>query len=259
MASSLSYYGLFALVPILVITFWIGSLIVNTQTLAAEILQRVGLILGPQSSNFLQTTFANATSLGDHPLTAVIAVVILIALAVSGIAELKESLDDIWQTPYKESKTIWAWMLSYTIPILATLGFGIIFALFIVGSKFFQAGFTLGLSDSARDFIATVGGPVVVFLVTTIGTFIAYTILPERYVPRRQLLVGSIITGVFLTLGNVALSFYLTQSTTLSAYGVAGSIVAVLLWFYYSSLIFLFGASATWVYHKRQEGKPYTD
>jgi len=252
MASSLSYYGLFALVPLLVITFWFGSVIVDTQTLSKEIIERTSYVLGHQSSSFLQTTFTNATNVGSHPLQAILAVVVLVALAVSGIAELKESLDDIWQTPYRPTSGIVDYLLTYFIPLLATIAFGIAFVLFIVGSQFLQAGFTLGMSPGVLDFFTSYGTPVVVFVITTCGTFMAYTILPERHIPRKQLLLGSVITGVFLTLGSIALGFYLTQGTTLSTYGVAGSIVAVLLWFYYSSLIFLFGASATWVHHLRE-------
>ena len=253
MASSLSYYGLFALVPLLVITFWIGSTIVDTKTLASELVERTTYVIGHQATDFLQTTFTNATAAGDHPLRAILTALILVALAVSGIAELKQSIDDIWQTPYRQAKSVMAWMLRYVVPLLATLAFGIIFTLFIIGSKFFQAGFTFGIQEPVRDFISNIGAPFVMFVITTFGTFLCYVILPERHMPRLQLLAGSAGTGLFLTLGNIALGFYLTHGTTLSTYGVAGSIVAVLLWFYYSSLIFLFGASATWVYHERSE------
>lgn len=252
MASSLSYYGLFALVPLLVITFWFGSTIVDTQTLSREILQRTSYLLGPQSSSFLQTTFTNATTAGSHPFTAILAALALVALAVSGIGELKESLDDIWQTPYKPTSGVIDYLLTYFIPLLATVAFGIVFVLFIVGSNLLQAGFTFGIAPAVLGFFTGIGAPLAVFLITSVGTFMVYTLLPERHIPRTQLIMGSIGTGAFLTLGNVALSFYLTRGTMLSTYGVAGSIVAVLLWFYYSSLIFLFGASATWVYHLRK-------
>lgn len=253
MASSLSYYAFFSLVPILIITSWIGGAIFDNQILAAEILQQVSSLIGSQSAAFIQTTFTNASSLGDHPLKELIAITALIALAIAGIAELKNSLDDIWQTPYLQPKTIFAWLLRYLIPSFATLVFGIVFAVFIIISKFVQIGFTFGLSSELLALLSTVGGPILVFLITTIGTLLIYKILPERHMAGRKIFFGAIITGLFLTLGNIALSFYLTQGTTISTYGVAGSIVAILLWFYYSALIFLFGASVTWTYHKRTD------
>ncbi len=251
MASSLSYYGLFSLVPILVITSWIGSALFDNRVLSSEILEQVASLIGSQSTMFIQTTFANASSLGDHPLRELFAISILIALAVTGIAELKSGLDDIWQTPYKRPETIVAWLSKYFIPSLATILFGIVFAVFIIIVKFVQAGFTFGFSPETLSFVGSIAAPLLVFLITTTGTFIAYTILPERKIPAGKIFFGAVFTGLFLTLGNIALGFYLTHGATLSTYGVAGSIIAVLLWFYYSALIFLFGASATWRYYER--------
>lgn len=251
MAASLSYYGLFSLVPILVITSWIGSAAFDNSALSSEILERVSSVIGPESAAFLQTTFANASSLGNHSAREMVAVAALIALAVAGMAELKNSLDDIWQTPYRRPRTAVAWVLRYLVPSLATVLFGIVFALFVVVSKFVQAGFTFGIAQETLSIARTFGAPLAIFLVTTAGTFVAYTVLPERQIPVGNTLVGAAVTGLFLAVGNVALGFYLAHAATVSTYGVAGSIVAVLLWFYYSSLMFLFGASATWTYHLR--------
>jgi membrane protein len=251
MASSLSYYGLFSLVPLLVIAFWIGSTIIDTKILSEEIIERTSYVLGHQATGFLQTTFTNIINADNHPVRAIIAIIILIFLAVTGIAELKQSIDDIWQTPYQQTTSVISWLLRYLVPLLATVAFGIIFVLFIIVAKFFQAGFTLGITEWVRNFISIVAAPLGMFIISTLGTFVVYLLLPDRHIPHKQLFVGALITGFFLTLGNLGLSIYLTQETTLSTYGVAGSIIAILLWFYYSALMFLFGASTTWVYYTR--------
>lgn len=250
MASSLSYYGLFALAPLLVITFWMGSLILQSQVLELEIIHRVAYILGPSSVSFLQTTFDGALSIGNYPLTAAITVVFLLLFALTGFDELKQSLDELWQAV--PSKPGFLSTLSrYFFSLVAIIVFGIVFILFILITRFFQAGFTFGINPAMSQWISTIGAPVLLFIVTIIGTFLTYVVLPEHQMSRSHLLVGSLITGVFLMLGNIVLERYLAYGATLSAYGVAGSIVAVLLWFYYSSLIFLFGACATWVYNRR--------
>jgi len=255
MASSLSYYGLFALVPLLVITFWMGNFILQSQTLESDIIARSAYVLGPSSVSFLQTTFNGALSLGNHWLTATIAVVVLLFLAVSGFDELKQSLDELWETPREMKPNFFGIISRYFVSLAAIIVFGIAFIMFIVIAKSFQSGITLGMSAAATQWVATIGGPILIFLITMLGTFLAYALLPDRPMPKRHLLVGAAITGLFLTLGNIVLGYYLTYGATLSAYGVAGSIVAVLLWFYYSSLIFLFGACATWVYDQRQRRK----
>jgi YihY family inner membrane protein len=132
MASSLSYYALFALVPILAITFWIGSIVLDTQTLASEILERVSFLLGSQSATFLQTTFANATILDGHSFRGIIAMIVLIVLAVTGISELKQNIDDIWETPYRRPLTVKSWLFKYLIPLIGTVIFGVAFVFLLV-------------------------------------------------------------------------------------------------------------------------------
>jgi membrane protein len=251
MASSLSYYGLFALVPLLVITFWIGSLVITSGTLEADIINRAAYILGPASVSFLQTTFNGALSLGKNPIIAIITVAILLFLAVTGFDELKQSLDELWETPRELKMSILATLSRYIISLVTMMVFAIIFITFIILAKFFQAGFTFGISAGATHIITLIGGPILIFVICLIGAFLVYLLLPDRPMPNRHLLAGAALTAFFLTIGNLVLGYYLTSSVALSAYGIAGSIVAVLLWFYYSSLIFLFGASATWIYNKR--------
>ena len=253
MASSLSYYGVFALVPLLVITFWMGSFVLQSATLEADIIERVAYVLGPASVNFLQTTFNGALSLGTRPVTAIIAVAILIFLAVSGFDELKQSLDELWQTPREMNPGAVRIIARYLVSLVALMIFGIVFIAFIVVAKFFQAGLMFGSSLLANQWITTIGGVLLIFIITTIGTFMVYLLLPDRPMPKRHLITGAAITGLFLTAGNILLGYYLTYGATLSTYGVTGSIVAVLIWFYYSALIFLFGACATWVYNQRRK------
>ncbi|MDB4984252.1 MAG: hypothetical protein JWM20_431 [Patescibacteria group bacterium] len=249
MASSLSYYALFSLVPVLVITFWLGSSVVDSTSLQKEIISQVAHIMGVNNSNFIQTVFVSAQNIGEQWWKAILAVIFLLVLAATGMGELKQSLDDMWETPYNSRPGIMATVTKYVISFAATFGFAVIFIFFIVGTRFFNAGITLGIPEATRNFLTTFGAPVVLFIISTFITFLAYAFLPERHIPKKHLVAGAAITGAFLTVGNIALGFYLAQSSTVATYGIAGSLVAILLWFYYSSLIFLFGASATWVYY----------
>ena len=252
MASSLSYYALFSLVPVLVITFWLGSSVIDSASLQKDIITQVAHILGVNNSNFIQTVFVSAQNVGAQWWKAVLAVIFLLVLAATGMGELKQSLDDMWETPYNSRAGFMAIVTKYVVSFAATLGFAIIFIFFIVGTRFFNAGITLGIPENTRNFLTTFGAPVILFLISTFITFLAYAFLPERHMPKRHLLAGAAITGAFLTVGNIALGFYLAQSSTVATYGIAGSLVAILLWFYYSSLIFLFGASATWTYSEER-------
>jgi membrane protein len=62
--------------------------------------------------------------------------------------------------------------------------------------------------------------------------------------------MGSLVTGILFTIGKTALGFYFGKATPESAYGAGGSIVLLLLWVSYSSMILFFGAEFTYTYSK---------
>lgn len=250
MASSLSYYAIFALVPILVVTFWMGNFLVENDNWSAEIISKVSYVLGPQSSEFIQTTFVQSTSIQGWSLAAFVAIALLVFLAAQGVGELKKSLDEIWQAPKETEQNFFAVLSRFIVSVIGVFAFGMSFVVYLLISKLFEQGFSLGIETTIGQGVAIVGGPIVLLLITFFGTMIAYQILPATKIGRRYRIVGALLTSGLLTIGNVAIGYYMSHGASLSTYGVAGSLVALLLWFYYSSLIFLLGASATWIFAK---------
>ena len=76
---------------------------------------------------------------------------------------------------------------------------------------------------------------------------------------RSDVWIGALVTGVLFTIGKVLIGWYLGRSDVASSYGAAASLITILLWIYYSSLILLFGAELTKVYtesHGSRRGVP---
>jgi membrane protein len=250
MASSLSYYGLFAIVPVLVISFWIGSVVVGVPSIGTELIHRTTYFFSPEAMEFIQQVFAHFTT-GTLPLIpSLIAVIALIILAEQGANELKQSLDDIWKSQ-KRKRGFLNILSRFSVSILFVLLFGVSFVVFITFANFFQAGFFTSERFAFLQQFSFLVTPVVILAITFIGTLISWIVLPETKFHIKTLLVGALLTSFLLTIGNIIIGLYFTYGVSLSAYGVAGSIVAVLLWCYYSALIFLFGASFAWVYNQR--------
>jgi membrane protein len=247
LASSLSYYGLFALVPVLAVTFWIGTYIVRAQAIGTDIIYRVSYIIGPESTEFIKTTFENVTAQHVSILGAIIAGLALIFLAASGASELKQSLDDIWEAP-KKKETFRRKSIRFLLSLLCVVLFGVTFVVFIVFANFLGQGAFRGTDIGILRPFEPLVTPAILFLLTYIGTLVVWIVLPDRKPANKSLLYGALVTAFLLTIGNLAVTWYLSHLASISTYGVAGSIVALLLWMYYSSLIFLFGSSFTWTY-----------
>jgi membrane protein len=91
-------------------------------------------------------------------------------------------------------------------------------------------------------------------MTTLIG--LIYRVLPDVEIGWRDVVWGSAVTAVLFLAGKYAIGFYLQRTNIASTYGAAGSLVLILIWAYYSSLIFLLGAEFTRVHSRRyREGR----
>jgi len=72
-----------------------------------------------------------------------------------------------------------------------------------------------------------------------------FKVLPDVMLRWQDVLTGAVVTAVLFTIGRSVIAIYLAYTATASTYGAAGSVVMILLWVYYSSLILLFGAAFT--------------
>jgi membrane protein len=77
-----------------------------------------------------------------------------------------------------------------------------------------------------------------------------YKILPDRPLAWKDVILGAVITTLLFTAGKSFIAFYIGSSGTVSSYGAAGALIALLLWVYYSAQIFLLGAEFTKAYAK---------
>jgi membrane protein len=79
-----------------------------------------------------------------------------------------------------------------------------------------------------------------------------YKILPDAKIDWSDVWIGSAITALLFLVGQALIGLYLARSGTVSAYGVSGALLVLLLWIYYSAMILLFGAEFTKVYAQRR-------
>jgi membrane protein len=69
-----------------------------------------------------------------------------------------------------------------------------------------------------------------------------YKLLPRIKLSWHDVTIGALGTALLWTLGKFAIGLYIGNSGTTSSFGAAGSLIALLLWVYYSAQIFFLGA-----------------
>ena len=89
---------------------------------------------------------------------------------------------------------------------------------------------------------------IVSFAVFTLLFAMMFKILPDAHIAWGDVWMGAVVTAALFTVGKSAIGLYLGTSGVAGAYGAASSLAAILLWVYYSALIFFYGAEFTYIY-----------
>jgi membrane protein len=185
-------------------------------------------------------------------ISTIIGVVALIFGAGGVVGQLQTSLNKIWGVTPKEGRGIWGFVRERFISFAMVLGIGFLLLVSLVVSAVLS-GFTqwMGSLVGGAAVIAHTLDLVVSFVFVTILFAMIYKYLPDAKIQWRDVLVGAALTSLLFTIGKFAIGLYLGTSGVTSAFGAAGSLITVLVWVYYSSLIFFLGAEFTQVYASR--------
>jgi membrane protein len=252
LSAALSYYFMFSLAPLMIIVIAVAGFVLKEGVVRAEILRRLTEYLDYDNAVYILSITHSYLEPQAGILATIIAIIIMLVGSTSVFVMLKQALNKIWKVKeYKEAsfRIILRERLNY---LLIALGLGVWIAFSILLSPIMALfgkdlqGF-IAVSDTLLD--------IVHFLVSIVFLSLLFAMifkfLPDRRILWSDVWAGSIASAIFFTLGRYLLGFYLAKSMVSSAYGAAGSLVAILLWVYYSSLIFLFGAELTQVFARK--------
>lgn len=253
MGAALAFYASFSLAPMFVIVIAIAGMVFGEDAARGEVVEELRDMIGPTGAIAVQGLIEGARHIGQGFVASLIALGALLLAATKAFAELKDSLDVIWGSKRRTSSTILNLVRGRILSfgLILTLGFLLLVSLLISAAlaalqKYWGAWF----SDIA--WITEGINSLLSFLVVTSLFAIIYKWLPDASIAWRDVGVGALVTASLFTLGKFLIGLYIGNSATASSFGAAGSLVIILLWVYYSSQIFFFGAEFTRVYAERR-------
>jgi membrane protein len=228
-----------------------------------ELVNQVGSLVGEETSKEVESIIAQAAFDSTGWWAKTVGIVTLVVSATTVFMSLQNSLNKIWGIKPKPER---GW-LKYIVNRLLSLAMVISFAFVLLVSLVVDTVLVV-----FQKILARVVEGLTLYLVTALNLVISlgiitlifgllFKVLPDATIRWRHVWVGALITTLFFTLGKYLIGFYLGNSSFNSAYGAAGSLVIILLWVYYSTVIFLFGAEFTSVYAKFKGAaiRPYSN
>ncbi|HWF20350.1 MAG TPA: YihY/virulence factor BrkB family protein, partial [Verrucomicrobiae bacterium] len=205
--------------------------------------------MGQKSGQFIQSLMSQTQVHGKGPLATGIGIVVLILSATGVFAELQSDLNSMWGVEQK-SNVGWSRMIvNRALLFVLLVAIGILLVVSLLASTAIAAmqGSVFDSIPGGKQLAHGVEFLVSCGVITVLFTMI-FKFLPDARPHWRDVWVGALVTAFLFTVGKVLLALYLGYGSVASPYGVAGSIVLILVWVYYSAQIFLYGAEFTQVY-----------
>ena len=250
LAAALAYNTIFSLPPLLLIIISAAGAIWGEKAVTGRLSNEMAGMVGAKGAEAIETMIQNVHLSGGTGLASAIGVATLVFAATTFFVTLQDSLNSIWNVKAKPKNN----MLKVAKDRFLSFGLILSIALLMLVSFVITAVLTI-FTDKLQEIFPTIA---VVFIhILNIAVSLAfitllfaliYKYLPDAIIRWKDVWVGSFLTAVLFVLGRFLISWYLGQGSIGSAYGAAGSIIIILVWIYYSSLIIFFGCEFTQQY-----------
>lgn len=249
LAAALAYYTMFSIAPLLIIIIAIAGAVFGEDAARGEIVRQIQGFVGRDGAEFIEIAIKNASEPKAGTIASVISIVVLLLGSTGLFVELQDALNTIWEVQPRPGRTVKNVIHQRILSFFMILGIGFLLLVSLIISAILTAVTTYFTSlIPGLEFILQLVNFLISFTITTVLFGLIFKVLPDVKITWKDVLIGGAITALLFALGRFLLGQYLAFSSFTSAYGAAGSLVAILAWVYYTAQILFFGAEFTQVY-----------
>ena len=254
LGAALAFYTTLALAPLTVIAIAIAGYFFGDAAAHGEIVNRIEHLVGRDGAITIETLLQKASEPQQSRMATVISLVLLLFGATSVFAELKESLDTIWEVQPKPGRGLWRTVKTQLLSFAVVLGTGCLLLVSLLLSATLSAMSNwLGQWLPVPVSTAYLWDVLVSFILITLLFALVFKLLPDAPVRWKDVWIGAVSTAILFMIGKFLIAVYIGSAGIGSIYGAAGSLVVVLVWTYYSSQILFFGAELIRAYAHREQ------
>lgn len=246
-SASLAFYTIFSLGPLLFVIIFLAGLFFESEAIEGRIYDQIKNFIGPAAAAQVQIVLKNAALKPNNVVATIIGGATLLLGATTMFSDMQDSINQIWNLKPNPKKGILKIVVTRLLSfgVIASLSFLLLVSLFI---STLVASFSTELESAIPGVaieITYILNLVVSFFIITLFFLIVFKMLPDACIRWKDVLSGAIATALLFMIGKFGITFYLSKSSLGTTYGAAGSLVILLLWVYYASVILYFGAEFT--------------
>ncbi|MDB5414257.1 MAG: ribonuclease [Rubritepida sp.] len=249
-AAAIAYFALFSLGPLLFLITGICGLVFGEEQVRKALAEQMRGLLGQDAAGTLDGMAQGALGGAQGGLAVALGIGTLALTASGAFGALQAALNAIWKTEMKTPDTATAAITHFvrakalSLGLVGTTGFLLLVSLAVSAAV---SSFQLWLHDrmpGLEILLAVVNFVVSLGFITLLFAAV-YKILPDRRLHWHDVMIGAFVTALLFSFGKLAIGIYIGSSDAARGFGAAGTLAIVLLWLYYSAVIFLLGAEFT--------------
>ena len=244
--AALSFYTLFSITPILILAIAGAGYFFGAEAAQGEIIAQIEGLVGRNGAQAIQALLASARDPASGLAATLVASVLLLVGATSVFVELKGSLDELWGIEPPKGLAIIVFLRTqlHSFGLVLVLAFLLLVSLVLSAALAVLERYAGGIWSSSYEILG-IFSSVIAFGTIACLFAVIYKVLPDAPLSWSDVWVGAAFTAGLFSLGKYAIGLYLGNSAVASSFGAAGSLIALLLWVYYSAQIFFLGAEFT--------------
>jgi membrane protein len=249
-SASLSYYTVFSLGPVLIIIISLAGIFFGRDAVEGKIYWQIKGLVGDSAALQIQDIIGNIEQSQFSQSGAVLGVVFLLIGATGVFTEMQDSINYIWSIKTKPKRGVVKFLFDRLLSFSLIISFGFVLMVSLGVHALMDLLYDKLQVYFPQAMVILFQGLnyVVLFIIISSLFAIIFKILPDARIRWKDAFVGAAFTAVLFLLGKFLIGVYLGNSNVGLTYGAAASVVIILLWVYYTSIILYFGAEFTKIY-----------
>lgn len=251
-AAALSYYTIFSLPPMLLVIMFATTIFYDKATIQEAIFTQISELVGSDGATQLSATLEKVGLFEGGIWASVIGIGALLFTSTTVFVTIQNSLNKIFKVKPKPKRGIIKLLIDRVLSFTTLLGIAFIMLVSLSVNALISA-FGAYLSDIIPDIsiaFITLVSLILPLVITSFLFAMIFKYLPDAELEWKETWVGAIITALLFAVGKNLIAIYVGSSNVANLYDAAGSVMVIMVWVFYASVIFLFGAVFTYVYAK---------
>jgi membrane protein len=249
LGAALAYYTVFSIAPLLVVVIAIAGIFFGQEAARGEISSEIARVVGPRAAQFIEAMVEGAHKPSSSIIATVVGIGTLFFGAMGVFGQLQDALNTIWEVRPKPGLSFLETIKARLTPFAMVVGIAFLLLVSLIASAAISAlGNWMSALLPLAPFVMQALNVLIGFVIITALFALMFKVLPDVEIEWHDVWIGAAMTAFLFMIGQLGLSWYVGKTATESTYGAAGSLVAVLLWVYWTAQILFFGAEFTQVY-----------